>query len=150
MHGEVTFVPSTDDLDRFAAGVPFVTDRGLALVVRAARPYRDRGLILAFEGVSHRNAAEELRGSLLTIAPDDRRDLSDDEFWPEDLVGLAVVDPEGVRLGEVVGVEFGAAQDRLVLRSEAGDEVLVPFVEDIVSGPSDGRLVVDAPEGLFG
>lgn len=146
----MTFLPSTDDPDRFAVGSPLVTDRGLDLVIRASRPYRDRGLILAFEGIKDRNAAEELRGSLLTIALDDRRELGEDEFWTEDLVGLEVVDPDGMRLGEVVAVDLGAAQDRLVVRTDEGDDVLVPFVDEIVSDPVDGRLVVDAPAGLFG
>lgn len=150
MRGEVTFLPSTNDPARFDPGSPFVTDGGRELVVRASRPYRDRGLILAFEGVGNREAAETLRGSFLTIDPDDRRELDAEEFWLEDLVGLEAVDPAGVRLGVVADVEFGAGQDRLVVRPDDGPDVLVPFVDDIVSDPEDGRIVVDAPEGLFG
>ena len=146
----MTFLPSDADLDRFEAGAEFVTDGGRALVVRSSRRYRDRGLVLGFHGVTDRSAAEELRGSLLTIDPSERRRLDPDEYWPEDLVGLAVEDSAGRPLGSVVAVDPGAAQDRLVVRTADGDDVLVPFVSEFVADPVDGRLVVDPPAGLFG
>ena len=50
----------------------------------------------------------------------------------EELAGLSVVDPAGVVLGEVVGLDVGAAQDRLRIRLTDGVEALVPFVEALV------------------
>ena len=60
-------------------------------------------------------------------------------------------DPSGAALGEVVGLDVGAAQDRLVIRLADGVEAQVPFVEAIVPRVDieAGVVVVDAPAGLF-
>lgn len=149
MRGEVTFLPDTDDPGRFVVGSVVRTTSGLDLVITSVAPYRDRGLILGFEGVIDRSGAESLRGSILTVDAMDRRPLDDGEFWPEDLVGLEAVTPAGEHLGVVSGVELGTAQDRVVVTSPAGAEILVPLVDDIVGDPENGRIEIDAPEGLF-
>lgn len=142
-------MPYGDDADRFAVGATLRTEAGSDLVVRSVAPYRDRGLIVGFAGVGDRTAAEALRGSTVTVDESERRSLGDGEFWPEQLVGLEVMSPDGRSLGRVTAVDLGTAQDRLVVATEGGCEVLVPFVDDIVGDPEDGRIVVDAPEGLF-
>ena len=76
----------------------------------------------------------------------------DEEGWYEhDLVDLAVVDPSGATLGTVTGLVVGTAQDLLEVRLTGGRDVLVPFVEAIVTevDTEAGRVVVDAPAGLF-
>jgi 16S rRNA processing protein RimM len=140
---------ATDDPERFTPGAHLTTDDGRVLTVATVTPYRDSGLVVGFSGVGDRTAAEELRGVTLTIAAAERRDLGEDEFWPEDLLGLEAVDPSGSVLGTVTRIDFGTAQDRLVVTVPGGDEVLVPFVAAIVGDPSDGRIAIDAPEGLF-
>jgi 16S rRNA processing protein RimM len=150
LNGEVTVLPDTDDPERFVAGSSFVTDTGRALSVVSAKQFRDKGLIVLFEGFSRRDAAETLRGQMLTVDPEARRRLDDDEFWPADLVGLVAVTPQGEALGVVDRLEFGPGQDRLVVVTPDEREVLVPFVSDIVADPADGEIVIDAPEGLFG
>lgn len=149
VRGEVTLLLATDDRSRFDAGRRVFTDTGEALTIARSRPYRDKGMIVLFEGVADRNAAELLRGTVLTAPGDERRELESDEFWPEDIVGLDAVDPAGSPLGTVVEVVPGAAQDRLVVETPAGDRVEVPFVSDLVDDPADGRIVVRPPSGMF-
>lgn len=120
-----------------------------ALEVASARPYRDRGLIVAFRGIQDRNAAEALRGAVLTREAGLRRALAEGEFWSSSLLGLEAVTPAGVVLGRVSDVRVGRLQDRLVVTTPAGDEVEVPFVGEMVGDPAGGRIVVDPPEGLF-
>jgi 16S rRNA processing protein RimM len=87
---------------------------------------------------------------VLHVDPADRRSLDDDEFWADDLVGLTAVNPDGAVLGRVSGVDLGDAQDRLIVTTPEGTEVLVPFVDPIVGEVGDDTVVVDPPEGLFG
>lgn len=117
--------------------------------VRAARPYRERGLIVAFAGITDRNAAETLRGAVLTREAAGRRSLDEGEFWSSSLVGLEAVTPGGEVLGRVAEVITGGFQDRLVVATPSGAEVQVPFVEEIVGDPEEGRIVMNPPEGLF-
>jgi len=126
-----------------------LTDRGRTLVVAATSRYRDRGLIVRFEGVGDRDQAEALRGSILTVGADDRRLLDEGEFWPDDLVGLTAVSPEGRVLGVVTAVELGVGQHRIVVATPDGEDVLVPFVDDLVGDPEDGRIEIHRPAGLF-
>lgn len=145
----MTVLPDSDDPERFVAGRRFVTHLGLELIIRSVKPYRDKGLLIRFEAVSSRKAAESLRGHLLTVDREEQRDLGTGEFWPEQLEGLAAVTPAGELLGTVERVEFGPGQDRLVVATPDGEEVLVPFVSEVVGDPEDGKIVIDAPEGLF-
>jgi 16S rRNA processing protein RimM len=140
----------SDRPDRFAIGSEFAVEHPALrrLRIRTVRPYRDRGLIVGFEGIDDRDAAEGLRGTMLTIGATERRPLDAGEFWVEDLVGLEVVDPEGTVLGRVVAVVLGP-QDRLQVETFGGRTVEVPFVDAIVGDPREGRLPVDPPAGMF-
>ncbi len=149
MRGEVTVLPESGDAGDFGRGV-LLRAGERDLEVRSARPYRDRGLIVAFAGIADRNAAEALRGLELTRDGAERRSLDEGEYWSAALVGLEAVSPAGEVLGRVAEVVSGGFQDRLVVVTPSGEEVQVPFVEEIVGDPEGGRIVIDAPEGLFG
>ncbi len=141
-------LPAGDDPADFRPGSALrAGDRDVE--VRSARPYRDRGLIVAFAMIHDRNSAETLRGLVLTRDAAERRSLDDGEFWSSSLVGLEAVTPAGAVLGRVSEVIAGGFQDRLVVATPSGEEVQVPFVEEIVGDPEGGRIVIDAPEGLF-
>jgi 16S rRNA processing protein RimM len=119
------------------------------LVVDTARDHNGV-LLLSFAGVADRSAAEELRGALLEAdVPDEPGEA--DAWYDHELVGLRVEDPGGTVLGQVVGVEHGAAQDLLVVRRPDRAERLVPFVCAIVPtvDVAAGRLVVVDPGGLI-
>jgi 16S rRNA processing protein RimM len=147
VRGEVTVVAGEPSW--FAPGAEIGLDRGGTLRVVSARPYRDRGLLVAFEGVADLAAAEQLRGAVLTVALSGRHDLEPGAWWPDQLVGLRAVGPAGEALGEVSGVVVGDAQDRLVVTTPDGRTVEIPFVDDLVDDPEDGQIVVRPPAGLF-
>lgn len=121
------------------------------VTIAAARPHTGR-LLVTFEGVAGRDAAEAMRGLLLVV---DAAELapSDDpeEFYDHELEGLEVVDVQGNRIGVVAEVLHTAGSELLSVRRPDGDEVLVPFVADIVPtvDVKSGRVIVDPPEGLL-
>jgi 16S rRNA processing protein RimM len=153
IRGDVTVIVRTDDPDvRFVPGTMLVTEppeRG-PLTVAATRWHSGR-LIVTFEGVRDRTAAEDLRGTVLVVdsaqipAPDDP-----DEFYDHQLIGLGVVTAAGDAVGEVTDV-LHHGQDLLVVRRGPRDETLVPFVSAIVTDVDvpGGRLVIDPPPGLL-
>lgn len=108
----------------------------------------DKGWQIAFRGRYDRDSVETLRGSIVRV--ERRRLLDEGEFWVDQLVGLRVVDSSGIDLGTVSGVEHGPQQDRLLIRSDAGDHA-IPFVSELVPevDVAGGRLVVEPIEGLF-
>jgi 16S rRNA processing protein RimM len=160
VRGEVTVEVRTDAPDeRLGAGVVLhVPDGGRRRELAAAgRPTsltvtgsRDHNGIrlLRFAEVADRSAAEAMRDTLLEA---DVPEESDDDAWYEhELVGLAVLDPGGSRLGEVAGLQHMPAQDLLVVRTPLGEH-LVPFVRAIVPvvDVAGGHVVVDPPAGLL-
>jgi 16S rRNA processing protein RimM len=117
-------------------------------VVRALRRV-DRGFQIAFEGVGTRESAEEIRG--LAVSVDERRQLADDEFWPENLAGLRVFDEAGREVGVVQGVVFGPGQDRLEITTGDGARFEVPFVGELVPvvDLGAGRVEINSIPGLI-
>lgn len=138
--------PESDNPDRFAAGSVVDADGIGPLTIRRSQPAA-RGLMVLFEGVPDRTAAERLRGVELSIPPEGRRRLEDDEYWPDQIEGCAVVTDAGRSVGTVVEVVEGAAQYRLVV-DWSGTRFEVPFVRDLVTSVDvEGSTVtiVDMP-----
>jgi 16S rRNA processing protein RimM len=157
--GEVTVQLHTDEPERrLAVGTALDTEAApctgvpRALTVRSTRVHNGVWLV-AFEEIPDRTGAESLRGTRLVVDAADLlpADDEDDVFTEEQLRGLTVVDPAGSVLGEVGGLELGAAQDRLVILLPDGREAQVPFVTALVPEVDleAGRVVVDAPAGLL-
>lgn len=109
----------------------------------------DRSPVVTFAGVDSREQAESLRGQSLYIAADARRPLADDEFWPDEMIGLTVVDPMGAPVGTVSDVETGLSQDRIIVESPSGT-LIVPLVAALVPEVDvpGRRVVVDLPPGF--
>ena len=151
--GHAFVMPYTDDPEaRFAVGTVIQTEPAAAGPLTVASSSDASGkLVLSFEGVSDRNAIEALRGVMLVIARDERAPLDDpDDFYTDDLIGLAARTVAGADLGPVVDVIDIAGAEYLVL-DIGGAERLVPFVKAIVPtvDVAGGIVVVDPPEGLF-
>ena len=149
LRGHLTLVSETDNEDRFAPGARLLLASGDTLVVQSTQE-TGSGLIIAFEGVTDRNQAENLRGSLLLIPAEERRPLQPGEFWPDELVGLEVRDQEGQTRGTVKSVDDFGPQARLTLATEGGER-LVPLVPDLVPliSVEEGFVVVTDLPGLL-
>jgi 16S rRNA processing protein RimM len=142
LRGEVAVRFSSNRPERAAPGaVLYVGER--ELVIATSRPHQER-ILVRFEGVDDRTAAEALQGLELTAEPlGDEVELADDELWVHEVVGAEVHDRSGAVVGRVVAVEANPAHDLLVLDGGA----LVPMV--FVVEQRDGVVVIDPPEGLF-
>ena len=92
--------------------------------------------IVRLRGVTSRTAVEELRGEPLWVSREHAPPLEEDEFWADDLVGLAVVDGERA-VGVVERVLSMPSCDLLVV-----GELLIPLIDDAVrSVDLDARRV---------
>ncbi|MDD2858371.1 MAG: ribosome maturation factor RimM [Candidatus Nanopelagicales bacterium] len=153
VRGQVTVEPRTDEPDlRFAPGAAFVIPgRARPLVVEHVHWHSGR-LLLSFEGVHDRTAAESLRNMLLEIdrAPDEMPD-DPDEYYDDQLEGCRVELVDGSQLGIVDEVIHLPSQDMLSVLRADGTEVLIPFLAQFVPTVdiTAGRIVVDPPHGLI-
>ena len=90
------------------------------------------GLIVAAPGIEDRDAAEALRGLRLHVPRARLPATDEDEFYHEDLVGLAARAPDGAPLGRVIAVHNHGAGDILEVELEPGRTELVPFTRELV------------------
>ena len=102
--------------------------------------------VARFEGISDRNSAEALRGTLIEVDRSALPPLEDGEYYHADLIGLPADDRQGSPIGKVVAVENYGAGDLLEIETAEGSRSLVPFKAGIAN-LEDGRIVVD-PEFL--
>ncbi|MFF3820179.1 ribosome maturation factor RimM [Streptomyces bluensis] len=152
--GEVTVEVRTDEPElRLAPGAVLLTDPASAgpLTIETGRVHSGR-LLLRFEGVRDRNAAEALRNILL-IAEVDPEELpeDEDEFYDHQLIDLDVVTKDGVEVGRITEISHLPSQDLFIVERSDGSEVMIPFVEEIVTAIDlkEQRAVIDPPPGLI-
>ncbi|HLL09118.1 MAG TPA: ribosome maturation factor RimM [Nocardioidaceae bacterium] len=154
VRGEIAVQLRTDEPERrFVPGAALRTDRPLrpVLTVTAVRPHGPR-LLLTFAEVSDRTGAEALRGALLCADVDEaERPAGPDEFYDRQLVGLTAVSAGGRKVGVVAQVVHLPAHDLLAITAEAGNELLVPFVAQLVPEVdlSSRRVVLADLQGLL-
>ncbi len=138
----------TDFPDRFAPGSRLQL-HGRQLTVAAVEK-RTPDLVVRFEEITDRAAAEPVIGEYVTVPLSEARPLPEDRFYHFELVGLSVVDVRSGRmLGQVAEVLPYAAND--VLRVVGGEgETLVPMVRAVVRAilRDSGRIMVDLPPAL--
>ena len=138
LRGQVIVDLWSDRTERLDVGSVLDTTRGPLTVVSAHR-HQERWLV-SFSGVSTREAADALRGVVLSAEPLE----DDDAIWIHELFDAEVFDQQGVRLGQVTDVEANPASDLLVL--DNGHLIPLTFVVEIT--PNE-RIDVEIPEGLL-
>lgn len=121
------------------------TAAAFRLAIRDAKEHSDC-IVASSEDVPDRNAAEALRGARVFVPRSSFPTAGDDEYYWVDLIGLAVVNREGVTLGTVRELLATGPQTTLVLdaQEEGGKPVerMVPFVSAFVDKVDlPGRLI---------
>jgi 16S rRNA processing protein RimM len=134
VRGEVAVQPLSQVGSRFEPGSRLFAGEGddHPLVVLASRPHHAR-LLVAFEGIGDRAAADALRGTYLFVPASSAPPLAEGEYWPHQIVGCLVVTQEGRSLGKVKEVIHTPANDVWAAEGATGkDEVLIPALKDVV------------------
>jgi len=110
-------------------------DGAVRLAVREAREHGGT-LVAQAEGIDDRAMAEQLRGARIHVPRGAFPQPRDGEYYWVDLIGLTVVNREGVELGVVRELLPSGPQTTLVLAGEPQDgkprERLIPFVSAFV------------------
>jgi 16S rRNA processing protein RimM len=100
------------------------------------------GAIARFAEIGDRDAAEGLRGQLLSVPRSALPPLEEGEYYHADLIGLPCEDAAGAPVGAVVGVDNFGAGDLLEIEKPDGKRALIPFKSGIADLVGD-RIVLD-------
>ena len=123
------------------SGQPSLTVGGAPLKLKDVRA-GNKTAIARFDGVSTREAAEALRGSLVEIDRDFLPPLAEGEYYHTDLIGLPCVDGGGQAIGTVAAIEDYGAGELLDIALPDGKRSLIPF-RDGIADLVDGKVILD-------
>lgn len=116
------------------------------LNLAAARPLKEDMLVVRFEGVEGRDAAQALTNTRLFVARADLPPTEEDEYYHADLIGLEAYGPDDAPLGFVAMVSNFGAGDLLEIVPPRGESFYVPFTRAFVPvvDPPARRIVLSA------
>lgn len=119
----------------------------MLLRVREAKEHSDT-VVATAQDVDDRSAAEALKGARVFVARSSFPTPGEDEYYWVDLLGLQVVNREGLVLGQVSDLLSTGPQTVLVIACEEGGkpaERMIPFVSAYVDTVdiAGKRIIVD-------
>ena len=119
--------------------------------VKIVRALRDDMLVVRVEGVATREAAGALTGVELFARRSQLPPPGADEFYHDDLIGLAAVTLAGEPLGRVAAVWNHGAGDILEIEA-GGDRLFLPFTKAVAPEIdfAGRRIVVVPPQEVAG
>ena len=129
--GEVSVQNRSDNPDRWSAGNTVLREDGAVLTIGSSRRH-GRRLLVRFEGITDRTAAEGLRGTVLVVPESWLPELSGDEWWAHQVEGCEVRTVSGRVLGVIREVVPNPANDLWVAVDAEGRETLVPALADLL------------------
>ncbi|MBL8148479.1 MAG: 16S rRNA processing protein RimM [Blastocatellia bacterium] len=108
-------------------------------------------IVLKFSSIDTRDQAEALRGFSVKIPRSSLVELPSDTYFEFDLIGCKVETLSGNTLGKVREIMPTGAAPLLVVESEEGKEILLPFADAICPTVdiASKLIVVKPPEGLL-
>ncbi len=149
VRGEVRLKSFCAQPEAIAAYAPLHTEDGTrSFTLRITRTVPN-GFAARLSGITTKEAADALRGVELFADRSVLPNLPDDEFYHADLIGLAVFDTGGARLGSVRAVHNHGAGDILEIDAPGlKTALLLPFTKAVVPTVdlTAGRIIADPPE----
>jgi len=91
-----------------------------------------KSLRVKFEGVQDRNQAQALVGLEISIDQSDLPELTHNQYYWRDLIGLTVKDTKGVELGVITDMMETGANDVMILTDHSGKSLAIPWMPEVV------------------
>ena len=151
--GEVYVFPTTDEPEMFAEWktLQMVDKKQNRLMHVNGVKYFKNMVILSFEEITDRNAAELLRQKELYITRDQAAPCGENENFITDLIGLRVEDENGEELGKCTDVFQTGANDVYEIELLDGRKVLFPAIRSCILNVDieKGVMTVHVMDGLI-
>ncbi|MDD3221526.1 MAG: 16S rRNA processing protein RimM [Clostridia bacterium] len=153
IRGEVKIFSTTDDITRFKKLKECFIDTGktkIPVEVEGCKFFKQTP-ILKFKTIDRIEDVEGFKGKDLLVTRDNAVKLQKNEFFIVDLIGLEVESDEGMSIGILSDVLQTGANDVFIVKTEAGEEVLIPYIEQCVPEiqPETGKIIVHLLPGLL-
>jgi 16S rRNA processing protein RimM len=165
--GEMNVFPTTDDLERYKSLDRVFLDmnsgKGSLDIKRATDDNKNlkelhvegvkffKGMaILKFTGIDRIEDVEKYKGMDLLVAREDAVSLAEGEHFIGDIIGLDVYGEDGAKLGKASDMLETAANNVLVVKTEAKKEILIPYVPEFIKDvdTENNRMTVHIIPGM--
>ncbi len=101
-------------------------------VMVAERQAYGKGILARLESCQDRDTAARFLGADIAVDRGQLPPTLEGEYYWADLIGLTVINSEGITFGQVVSLLETGANDVLVVKGEGTPERLIPFLPDRV------------------
>lgn len=152
LKGELKVLPLTDNPKRFKKIKSFYvcTDTESSQFELEYANVTAKEVIIKIAGI---NSIEEAQGYINKYVAVDRQDgvqLSDWEFYTQDLIGCTL-EFNGKVMGKVVDIMNTGANDNMLIETEDKKEIFYPFVRDFISNVDipNKRICINQIEDFF-
>ena len=111
----------------------------------------EKFVFVKLTGIDSIDHAEKLRGKYLYISKNDLQDLSDNEYYIHDLIGMQVYDQKNILLGELIDVEQLPANDVYTIKLLNGNLHAIPAISDVIKlvDVEQNKMIIQVLDGLF-
>ena len=122
----------------------------LELTVAGHRKHKNFDL-LTFEGYPTINDVEPLRDGILKVSKDELSELTENEYYYHEIIGLTVIDEQARELGKIKEILSPGANDVWVVQRKGKKDALIPYIESVVKqiDLDKGEVHIEIPEGLL-
>ena len=155
IRGEVRVISQTDfPEERYRKGQRLTLSREnkapLELTVAGHRKHKNFDL-LTFEGYPTINDVEPLRDGILKVSKDELSELTENEYYYHEIIGLTVIDEQARELGKIKEILSPGANDVWVVQRKGKKDALIPYIESVVKqiDLDKGEVHIEIPEGLL-
>jgi 16S rRNA processing protein RimM len=142
VRGEIIMDLHTDFPERLRSGRKlFVGEEHKPVILSGARPHA-KGMLVKFKGIEIPEDVGQLRNQWVYARASDVPALPEGKLYQHELFGFEVVDENDQSLGELVEIIETGANDVYVVRSESGQEILLPAIPSVVLETDPARRVM--------
>ncbi|MDZ4158520.1 MAG: ribosome maturation factor RimM [Anaerolineaceae bacterium] len=132
VQGEMVMEAQTDFPERLQLGKTlWVGENHEPMCIKTLRSH-DKLMLVRFEGITTREEAARLRNTQVYVPADTLPPLPEGEYYFHQLLGLTIVDEQGVVLGKLAQILETGANDVYLVRAEDGTEALLPAIEEVI------------------
>jgi 16S rRNA processing protein RimM len=104
---------------------------------------RKNGFVMQLEGITDISQVDQLKGQDVYVSRELLPEISEDEFYWDDLIGMKVIDIKGREMGEIVTIIPTGSNDVFVV--DKIRQHMIPWIDDVVKEISveTNTMIVD-------
>ena len=125
-----SFTEKSRNLLDFQDWILDVPSQGVQRYAVEKNQLHGRFLVASLQGVTDRDQALKLKGAKVYVSSDALPALETDEFYWSELIGLQVVDINGIEYGRIDQLMETGANDVLLVEGESTH--LIPYISDVI------------------